>query len=421
MGLFSKLFRTTARPISDEKLNNELLYTIEYYNNAGRNNITDIKRLLKQGADASSKNSTGVTALILASEKGYLDVVNALLENGADVNATGEYGYTALMRASSKGHLDVVKVLTESGADVNAKNRGGVTALVMAYSDWEYYSDVLRLLLNHGADVNARDVEGNTTLIRASDGRGRLDVVRQMLEHGADVNAKNNSGKTALMGASFHGRLDIVKELLEHGADVNAKDSEGRSALVFTYSEAHYWLHSDGHHAVVKELLDKGADINVKDKYGKTLLMQISVLDNYKDVMVILSEKCADVNVGALLGETKRTSASDGKEVEAIIANATGNTPKENKIGGKVLYRPVQCLKCSSTFESDENKAPWWHISGNDISVDDRGGFLSGRLVCKNCGESYTYTIQNRLLTVQFLSVPYGHTGANKKEYRPVS
>ncbi len=369
MGFFSKLFRTSPPSISEEKLNNELL--------------------LKSGAADSAKNSKEVTALLLASKNGDLDAVKSLLGKGVDVNATGEYGDTALIRASDKGHLDVVKVLVASGADVNAKNQSGVTALVMAYSDWEYYVDVLRLLLNHGADVNARDVKGNTTLIRASEGRGRLDVVRLMLEQGADVNATNNSGKTALMGASFHGRLDIVKELLEHGADVNAKDSEGRSALVFTYSEAHYWLRSDGHHAVVKELLDKGADKDVKDKFGNTLLMQVSTLDNYKDIVAMLSE------------------------------NAAGTSPKEYSTSGKVVYKPVQCLKCSSTFENDENKAPWWHISGNDITVDDGDGFLSGRLGCKQCGESYTYTVQNRLLTVQFLSVPYGHTGVNKREYRP--
>jgi len=395
MKLFGRLFG--ARSISKEELNGKLFSTIEYYNVTEKRNITEINRILKQGADANTKNSKGVTALGMASKNGHLDVVKALLEKGADVNAKYEDERTALMVASSKGYLDVVKVLLAHDADVNAKTINGITALVMAYSDWEYYLDVLKLLLKHDADVNARNCDGKTTLISASDGRGRIDVVRLMLDHGADVNATDDSGKTALMCASFHGRLDLLKELLEKGADVNAKDSDGRSALVFAYSEAHYWLHREGHHAVIKELLEKGADIKVKDKYGKTLLKQVSKLENYQDVVTILRKKRADVKVDALLDETKRTSAPEG----------CGNNIKSAEV---LIFKPIRCLKCKSILRAPDT--PFLAVEGEELKFDSNPNLDSaaGELACSRCGEKHRYLFEQNKLTLRRSVISLGDT-----------
>ena len=62
-----------------------------------------------------------LTALLMASQFGHVDVVQALLAKGADVNAKDSRGLTALMMASQFGHVDVVQALIAKGADVNAQ------------------------------------------------------------------------------------------------------------------------------------------------------------------------------------------------------------------------------------------------------------------------------------------------------------
>ena len=89
------------------------------------------KRVYK-GADVSVKNNDNVTSLMLASQEGRLDVVQALLAKSADVNAKTNKGVTALMLASENGYLDVVQILLSKGADVNAEDKDGKTALSLA-------------------------------------------------------------------------------------------------------------------------------------------------------------------------------------------------------------------------------------------------------------------------------------------------
>ena len=52
--------------------------------------------LIKDGANLEKKNKIGDTALILASEKGHVEVVKALLDAGAKVDEKNNDGKTAI-------------------------------------------------------------------------------------------------------------------------------------------------------------------------------------------------------------------------------------------------------------------------------------------------------------------------------------
>lgn len=58
-------------------------------------------------------------ALIIASEKGYLNIVKFLIDRGANVNV--ENGLP-LIRSSKNGHFNVVKFLIEKGANIHARD-----------------------------------------------------------------------------------------------------------------------------------------------------------------------------------------------------------------------------------------------------------------------------------------------------------
>ncbi|EIM79419.1 uncharacterized protein STEHIDRAFT_24537, partial [Stereum hirsutum FP-91666 SS1] len=56
-------------------------------------------------------------ALQAASAFGNISIVRLLLQNGADANAQGGIFSTALQAASYHGHIDIVELLLEMGAE----------------------------------------------------------------------------------------------------------------------------------------------------------------------------------------------------------------------------------------------------------------------------------------------------------------
>ncbi len=85
-----------------------------------------------------------------AARRGDRARVAQLLDGGVDVNAKARYDATALMFASDRGHLDVVQLLVERGANVNAADTFyKFTALGMALGSGQ--RDVAKYLLRRGA------------------------------------------------------------------------------------------------------------------------------------------------------------------------------------------------------------------------------------------------------------------------------
>lgn len=62
----------------------------------------------------------GLTPLIIASGRGYTEIVHFLLSNGAEVNASDKFGSTAVIWAARKGYITIVEELLAAGADVDA-------------------------------------------------------------------------------------------------------------------------------------------------------------------------------------------------------------------------------------------------------------------------------------------------------------
>ena len=91
-----------------------------------------MKELLDRGANIDTTDTTSQTALHLAAQCGYLDVVKVLLGKGASINAVDCMSRTALHStcAAEHGHTEVVKLLLGSGASIEA-----ITVLRSAVTD----------------------------------------------------------------------------------------------------------------------------------------------------------------------------------------------------------------------------------------------------------------------------------------------
>ena len=268
--------------------------------------IDVVELLLAKGAKVNAKMNNGATALMMASQEGHKDVVELLLAAGADVIAEANDGVSALMLASAKGYIDVVELLLAKGAKVNAKMNNGATALMMASQ--EGHKDVVELLLAAGADVIAEANDGVSALFMAAQ-EGRKDIVEILLAKGANVNVKRNDGVTALMSASREGHKDVVEQLLAQGADVIAKANDGGTALMMAAQ--------NGHKEAVKLLLAKGADVNAKTDTSSTALILASQ-EGHKDVVELLLAAGADVNAKANTGATALMLAARGGYTEIV-------------------------------------------------------------------------------------------------------
>jgi len=157
----------------------------------------------------------------------------------------------------------------------------------------------VKTLLDKGADVNVRDADGNTALDWAA-GEGQLEIVKILLDKGADVNVKGMLGFTPLMAATTHGHTEIVKILLDRGADVNAisgttafswtaYDGSSSESGIYGGLTALMIAARDGYADIVKLLLEKEADINIKDVNGKTVL-QWAEKNNHSEIIKLLKE-----------------------------------------------------------------------------------------------------------------------------------
>jgi ankyrin repeat protein len=108
-----------------------------------------VKLLLENGAEVDELGPNGATDLLVASESGSLNVVEALVKHGASIDLAdndGEYGsgqgacgasvdkanndgWTALMKACASEHEEMISVLLESNASVDKQLPYGYSAL----------------------------------------------------------------------------------------------------------------------------------------------------------------------------------------------------------------------------------------------------------------------------------------------------
>jgi ankyrin repeat protein len=123
-----------------------------------------VRWLLDKGAAIDERDRFGSTALRMACCEGRLPVVRLLMEKGADPCIT--QGSNLLIVASQRGHLEVVRLLLGHAsikASINKRGSYGATALWWACDRGR--GGVARALLESGADPTiAASIIGTTPM-----------------------------------------------------------------------------------------------------------------------------------------------------------------------------------------------------------------------------------------------------------------
>ena len=195
---------------------------------ARRNRDKMVRCLLAAGVEKDIRDVDGMTALMIASEAGYLDIARLLLEAGAEKECSDDFGWTALMLASHYGHLEIARLLLQADADKDRQPHVE-TALLLACESG--HAEVARLLLQAGADSNCRGPVGKTPLMLASES-GHAEVARLLLEAGSRTDCWDIVNRqTALALASVRGHVDVARLLREAGAAKNSADDDNKTGM----------------------------------------------------------------------------------------------------------------------------------------------------------------------------------------------
>lgn len=255
----------------------------DHCTNIALNLVMHHRHLINQG-----RTSDGMTALVLAAQKGYSLTVQLLRQNGASLNTYTSNGTSALMAAAMNGHTTTVQLLIDwDRLQINQhRTSDGATPLILATQ--QGHIDTVGLLLRRGAHVNQRCFLHENTALMIAINSGHLNIAEQLLFHGANTSYVNRYCNTALLLAAQKGYTSTVHLLITcNRHQINqprAHDGDTPLILATQY----------GHIHTVALLLQKGADVNqCCTLYGNTALMA-ALISGHHDIAALLLNHDAD-------------------------------------------------------------------------------------------------------------------------------
>ncbi len=196
------------------------------------NSVTEVKRLLAEGADPNYQSGDGQSLLAVAVYKGEYVIAEELVDRGANIKIKIDgFDPLALISTVPQCRPSLVRAFIKAGADPSSPgeiNPPLYGALLVGAN--QCASELIEL----GAKIDPPHIAGLTMLHAAASGASP-ELVLMLINRGLDVNARAKKGFTPLMGAA--GRHDnddqvdnVIQVLLDHGADPCAKMDTGVTA-----------------------------------------------------------------------------------------------------------------------------------------------------------------------------------------------
>jgi len=259
------------------------------------------KHLLKLRADVHARSEEGISPLQSSMYSAFRDtgLLELLLQSGAaDVDSMNDV-YEALVVASYRGHLKVVQTLVdEVHAPFGRPKTDEIQPLHAAAMSG--HLPVVEFLMAKNAPVNAMA----TRFQKATPLHGAVqwcnrEVAKYLAQHGADLLVPG------LLNPAVHrGCADVVHDMLQLGAKVGALDETG-SSLLHTAARG-------GHVPVAQILLRKRARVDYADPRQQMQPLHMAAAKGHLAVSKLLVEHRADVWAQAAPGDPLRAAKQGG-------------------------------------------------------------------------------------------------------------
>lgn len=219
-----------------------------------------------------------VIALCKAIEDNDLAEMERLVKAGADVNARGKGNMTPLLWAFPDNQLARFKWLLARGADPNVviesefNTRGfmvpgdAVTHMACKTSFPGYFEAVFE----HGGDPNLRTGRYDDvplTLVIERGGISREGRLRKLIAVGADPNVLSGGRTPAMKAVSWGGQYDLANLLLDLGADHKVYARDGVRRLIHVVLAEEQAFRGNGpqqmadYQALLERLTERGESI----------------------------------------------------------------------------------------------------------------------------------------------------------------
>ena len=258
--------------------------------------LDGIKRYLSEGADINELSpETNISALSWATMMGETKATKLLIESGADLNVRQEDGGTPLHIAVALGRAEIAELLITEGADVNAKNRRGDVPASALHIPW----GMLKFM------VGMFDIKLEEKEVKA----GRTKIAKML---NVDFATQPQQVANDVWEAVSIGDLNLIKESITNGLDVNARNPASGDPLLFTAAVM-------GHTEIMGLLLEKGADINIQNRDGNTSL-HVAAFFGRADATELLLKYDANIHARNKQGGTAIDNANlDWDTTQAIL------------------------------------------------------------------------------------------------------
>lgn len=269
-------------------------------------NIVAIREIIDESGEdeladlLSRENSAGETALYVAAEYGYFEVVREMIKHYDLVTAgiKAKNGFDALHIAAKQGDLEVVKVLMEAHPELTMTvDASNTTALHTAAT--QGHIEVVNYLLEAESSLATIAKSNGKTALHSAARNGHLKVVKALLNNEPQIVFRTDKkGQTALHMAVKGHNLEVVEELIRMDPlTINMVDTKGNTALHIATRK--------GRSQIVKMLL------------GQNVLDTI-VVNRSNETAFDTAEKMAHSDITAILQEHGVPSA---REIKPNLSN----------------------------------------------------------------------------------------------------